>query len=63
MEQLSLPDESCKAWGGSHPDYAWVYIADTAYMTARIHDFIYETNVSESMTPRRYSLGGTIPIP
>lgn len=63
MEQLSLPDESCKAWGGSHPDYAWVYIVDTAYMTARIHDFIYETNVSETMTPRRYSLGGTIPIP
>lgn len=63
MEQLSLPDESCKAWGGSHPDYNWVYIADTAYMTARIHDFIYETNVSETMTPRRYSLGGTIPIP
>lgn len=63
MEQLSLPDESCKAWGGSHPDYNWVYIVDTAYMTARIHDFIYETNVSETMTPRRYSLGGTIPIP
>lgn len=63
MEQLSLPDESCKAWGGSHPDYNWVYIVDTSYMTARIHDFIYETNVAESMTPRRYSLGGTIPIP
>ena len=63
VETLSLPDESCKAWGGSHPDYDWVWIADTTYMTARIHDFIYETNVSESMTPRRYSLGGTIPIP
>ena len=62
---FSMPDEdnTFKAWGGTHPDYAWVWILDLNYATARLHDFIYETNVSESMTPRRYTLGGTIPIP
>ncbi len=61
----SIPDENntFKAWGGSHPDYDWVWIMDLNYATARLHDFIYETKVSENMTPRRYSLGGTIPIP
>lgn len=63
IENYSLPDDSCKAWGGSHPNYDWVWIMDLSYATARLHDFIYETNVTENMTPRRYTTGGTIPIP
>lgn len=35
---------------------------DLNYATARLHDFIYETNVSEQMTPRRYTLGGAMPF-
>lgn len=50
----TLPDDTCNAWGGNHPDYYWVYIMDMEYATARLHDFIYETNVSETMTPERY---------
>ena len=62
---FSIPDENntFKAWGGTHPDYDWVWIMDLNYATVRLHDFIYETNVAENMTPRRYTLGGTIPIP
>ena len=63
IESFSLPDDSCKAWGGSHSSYGWVWIMDLNYATARLHDFIYETNVTENMTPRRYTTGGTIPIP
>ena len=58
----SLPDDECKAWGGTHPTYNWVWIMDLNYATARLHDFIYETNVSEQMTPRRYTLGGAMPF-
>lgn len=62
IENYSLPDDSCRAWGGTHASYGWVWIMDLQYATARLHDFIYETNVTDAMTPRRYTTGGEIPI-
>lgn len=65
VENFSLPDDSCKAWGGTpsaNPEYGWVWVMDLRYATARLHDFIYETNVTETMTPRRYSGSGAYPI-
>lgn len=65
VENFSLPDDSCRAWGGtptSNPEYGWVWVMDTRYATARLHDFIYETTVTETMTPRRYTGSGEYPI-
>jgi len=62
IENYSLPDESCNAWGGDNGSYGWVWIMDLKYATARLHDFVYETTLTETMTPRRYTPGGTIPI-
>lgn len=66
VENFSLPDDSCKAWGGTpsaNPEYGWVWVMDLRYATALLHDFIYETNNSETMTPRRYQGTGSYPIP
>ena len=52
----SLPDDTCKSWGGSHPYYDWVWIYDLQYATARLHDFIYETDTASLMTPSRFYL-------
>lgn len=65
VENFSLPDDSCRAWGGTpsaNPEYGWVWVMDLEYATARLHDFIYETNVTETMTPRRYTGSGAYPI-
>ena len=59
FENNSLPDDSCKSWGGSHPYYDWVWIYDLQYATARLHDFIYETDAASLMSPTRYYLPGT----
>ena len=65
VENFSLPDDSCRAWGGtpaSNPEYGWVWVMDLRYATARLHDFVYETNITETMTPRRYTGSGEYPI-
>lgn len=65
VEHFSLPNDSCKAWGGTpaaNPEYGWVWVMDLRYATALLHDFIYETNNSATMTPRRFNNGATYPI-
>lgn len=54
VENFSMPEERMQAWGGIHQYYGWVWIYDLKYATALLHDFIYETNVAETMTPERY---------
>lgn len=51
---MSLPDDQEKIYsnGGNWKDgNGWVYRMDLNYATAYLHDFIYETNTCESMTP------------
>ena len=52
----SIPDDGEKIYsnGGNWNDgNGWVYRMDLNYATAYLHDFIYETNTCESMTPVR----------
>ena len=44
IENFSLPDEECDAWGGTTSPYGWVWIYDMNVATAVLHDFIYETS-------------------
>ncbi len=41
FEQLSLPDDSCKAVGKTINTY-WVWVYDLEYASSRLHDFILE---------------------
>ncbi len=53
---MSLPDENAslyargKNWNDGN---GWVYRMDMNYVTAYLHDFIYETNTCENLTPVR----------
>ena len=52
----SIPDDGEKIYsnGGDWKDgKGWVYKMDLNYATAYLHDFIYETNTCETMTPVR----------
>ncbi len=61
MKDYSLPNDQCKAWGGTHPTYAWIYAYDLDYATTLLHDFVYDTNEAEGKEPIRYSLNnGTL---
>ena len=65
VENFSLPADSCKAWGGTpaaNPEYGWVWVMDLRYATTLLHDFIYETNNAETMTPRKFNNTGSYPI-
>ena len=56
IEQLSLPDDDERIYsngGNWHDGHGWVYRMDLDYATAYLHDFIYETKVAESLTPKR----------
>ena len=65
VENFSLPADSCKAWGGTpaaNPEYGWVWVMDLRYATTLLHDFIYETNNAETMTPRKFNNTSSYPI-
>lgn len=53
---MSIPDDKEKIYsnGGNWNDgKGWVYRMDLNYATAYLHDYIYETNTCETMTPVR----------
>ncbi|MBR5524625.1 MAG: LCP family protein, partial [Clostridia bacterium] len=58
MQNYSLPNDQCNAWGGTHPKYAWIYAYDLEYATALLQDFVYETDTAAQMSPVRYYLSG-----
>ena len=57
FEIFSMPDSEGKAysWGGNTGanKWGWVYVLDLDYATARLHDFIYETNTAEDMDAQK----------
>ena len=53
---MTIPDDGEKIYsnGGDWKDgKGWVYKMDLNYATAYLHDYIYETNTCETMTPVR----------
>ncbi len=61
MKDYSLPNDQCKAWGGTHPSYAWIYAYDLEYATLLLHDFVYNKEEAVGKEPIRFSLSdGTL---
>lgn len=51
---MSIPDDKEQIYsngGNWHDGHGWVYRMDLNYVTAYLHDFIYETKVAENLTP------------
>lgn len=53
----TLPSQDCNQWGGTHPNYGWVWIYDLNYASALLIDFIYDMDITDEMPkPAKYKL-------